>query len=133
MTRENKAIIPVPQNRRIDDSLVTIVFTPDMVRQKLKNLNPGKSPGHDEWHPHFLRELADFICIPLSTLFNKSLKEGARNSWLEAIITSICKKGIRSDQGNYRPVSLNSVIAKVTESLVRDATNRSVSFTRTLQ
>ena len=43
----------------IGESLVTILFTPDMVRQKLKNFNPGKSPGHDKWHPHFLRELAN--------------------------------------------------------------------------
>ena len=120
-TKENKTSIPVPQNRRIGESLVTILFTPDMVRQKLKNLNPGKSPGHDKWHPHFLRELANDICIPLSILFNKSLKEKAHRSWLKAIITSIYKKGIRNDPGNYRPVSLTSVIAKVMESLVRDA------------
>ena len=53
-TKENKTSIPVPQNQRIGESLVTILFMPDMVRQKLKNLNPGKSPGHDKWHPHFL-------------------------------------------------------------------------------
>ena len=117
---QNKTSIPVPQNRRIGESLVTILFTPDMVRQKLKNLNPGKSPGHDKWHPHFLRELANDICIPLSIFFNKSLKEKAHRSWLKAIITSIYKKGIGYDPGNYRPVSLTSVIAKVMESLVRD-------------
>ena len=47
-TKENKTSIPVPQNRRIGESLVTILFTPDMVRQKLKNLNHGKSPGHNK-------------------------------------------------------------------------------------
>ena len=54
-------------------------------------------------------------------MFNKSLKEKAHRSWSKAIITSIYKKGIRNDPGNYRPVSLTSVIAKVMESLVRDA------------
>ena len=87
----------------------------------MKNLNPGKSPGHDKWHPHFLRELTNDICIPLSILFNKSLKEKDHRSWLKAIITSIYNKGIRNDPGNYRPVGLTSVIAKVMESLVRDA------------
>ena len=72
-TKENKTSIPVPQNRRIGESLVTILFTPDMVRKQLKNLNPGKSPGHDKWHPHFLRNLANDICIPLD-MYRKYLK-----------------------------------------------------------
>ena len=68
-----------------------------------------------------LKELAESICIPLSILFNKSLKEGAHESWMKAIITPIFKKGARSDPGNYRPVSITSVISKVMESIVRDA------------
>ena len=85
-TRENKASTPAPQNRRINESLVAIVLTPDMVRQKLKNLNPGKSPGHDEWHPHFLRELANFIGIPLSILFNKLVKSN-NNFYLQKTVS----------------------------------------------
>ena len=91
-----------------------------MVCKKLKKLSPEKSPGHDNWHPYFLREIADVFCIPLSFLFNKSLKEGAHEKWLKAIITAIYKKGARSDPGNYRPISLTSVISKVMESPIRN-------------
>ena len=84
-------------------------------------MKPNKSPGHDKWHPYFLREIADAICIPLSILFQKSLKEGAHDSWKKAIIAAIYKKGKKSDPGNYRPVSLTSVISKVMESILRDA------------
>ena len=56
---------------------------------KLKVLNPNKSPGHDKWHPYFLSELTDIICVPLSILFNKSLKEGEHKSWTKAVITAI--------------------------------------------
>ena len=91
---------------------------PNLVRTKLINLNPYKSPGH--WHPYFLRELTDVISVPLSILFNKSLKEGAHRSWRKAIIAAIYKKGDRSNPGNYRPVSLTSVIAKIMESIIRE-------------
>ena len=91
-----------------------------MVRTKLINLNPYKSPGHDNWHPYIPRELADVFSVPLSILFNKSLKEGAHRSWRKAIIAAIYKKGDRSYPGNYRSVSLTSVIAKILELIIRE-------------
>ena len=103
------------------ENLSTIHFTPEQVKEKLKGLNPNKTPGHDKCHPHFLRELADEISDPLSKLFNKSMKEGAHTSWRKAVITAIHKKGSRSDPGNYRPISITSVLSKVMESFVRDA------------
>ena len=60
--------------------LVEVISTPDLVREKLQSLNPKKSPGHDNLHPYFLRELADSISNPLSILFIKSLREGAHKS-----------------------------------------------------
>ena len=36
-------------------------------------------------------------------------------------MTAIYKKGKKTDPGNYRPVSLTSVISKIMESIVRDA------------
>ena len=40
--------------------------------------------------------------------------------WKCAEVTAIFKKGAKSDPGNYRPVSLTSVVCKVLESFVRD-------------
>ena len=102
------------------EKLTNFIITSEMVQNKLKNLNPNKSPGHDEFHPHLLRELAEPISLPLSILFNKSLKEGAHSTWKKAIITAVFKKDSRSSPNNYRPVSLTSVISKVMESIVRD-------------
>ena len=67
-----------------------------------------------------MKELADAICLPLSILFNKSLKEGAHKSWIIAVITAIYKKGVRSVPGNYRPINITSVVSKIMESIVRD-------------
>ena len=76
-------------------------------------LKSGKSPGPDGWHPHFLKELADFIDKPLSILFQKSLDEAILSvRWLEATITAVHKKGPKDILGNYRPISLASVICK---------------------
>ena len=72
-TRVNKASIHVPQNRRIDESLVTIVFTPNMVRQKLKNLNSAKSPGRDAIFVGNLQILSAFLYLSSST--NRLKKE----------------------------------------------------------
>ena len=40
--------------------------------------------------------------------------------WLEATITAVHKKGPKDILGNYRPISLTSIICKTLESLVRD-------------
>ena len=120
-TIEDLQNIPTLSIYHIEENLPSIEISPDLVRNKLKALNPNKSPGHDNWHPYFLRELANEICVPLSILFKKSLKEGAHESWRKAIITTIYKKGLRSDPGNYRPISITSVISKMMESIVRDA------------
>ena len=113
--------VPSPKIREINETLTSIETTPETVLKKLGGLNPNKSFGHDNCHPYMLKELASEICQPLSILFNQSLREGAHESWLKAVITAIYKKGKRSDSGNYRPVSITAVISKVMESIVRDA------------
>ena len=90
-----------------------------IVRKKLTKLNQSKSPGHDNWHPSFLRELANTLSVPLSILFNKSQNEVAHKSWHKAVITGTYKNEQRIQRGNYRPVSLTSVISKIMESSIR--------------
>ena len=90
------------------------------VRSKLNKINPHKSPGNDKWHPYFLRKLSDTICVPLSILLKKALKEGTHESWLTATITAIYKKGLRSVPGNYRAVNITSVVSQIMETIVRD-------------
>ena len=99
----------------------TFGISKDLVKDKLERLNEGKTPGHEKWHPVILKNLADVIAEPLSILFQKSLNEGVVPSqWLKAIITAIHKKGTKSEAGNYRPVSMTSIICKLMESIVRD-------------
>ena len=115
-TRENLEYIPEISNCGVNKELSSIDITPE-----IGNLNPKKSPGYDLSHPYFLKELAGFIYKPLSLLIKKSLKEGAHSSWIKASITAVYKKGLRSEPGNYSPISMTSVISKIMGSIIQDA------------
>ena len=57
-----------------------------------------------------LKELSNELSVPLSLLFNKSIKSGkVPKDWKKAEVVAIFKKGSRSEPGNYRPVSLTCI------------------------
>ena len=63
-TIEDLNNIPSSTTSLVVEALSNIQIIHETVLMKLKVLNPNKSPGHDKWHPYFLSELADIICIP---------------------------------------------------------------------
>ena len=96
-------------------------FDYSIVRKQLSTLNRHKSQGPDGGHPYVLRECADVFSLILSLFFEKSYAEcTVPIAWKDANITPIHKKGKRTVAGNYRPISLTSVICKVMERIVRD-------------
>jgi len=61
------------------------------------------------------------VSKPLTVIFQESYCSGiVPNDWKLADISPLFKKGSKSDPGNYRPVSLTSVVCKVMESIIRD-------------
>jgi hypothetical protein len=113
--------IPEFNKRDYNTILELPTITETEVKKKLAKLNPSKTPGPDQIHPRLLKEAGDSLAYPLTILFNKSIREGTvPNSWKEACITPIYKKGSKKSPGNYRPVSLTAVLCKLMESLVRD-------------
>lgn len=67
----------------------------------------------------FFINLALSLSLPLSILFNKSVKEikfPAR--WKESYVSPIFKDGDKGDIANYRPVSIMSAVSKIFERLV---------------
>ena len=82
----------------------------DRVREHLGELDIHISMGPDGMHPRVLRELADFISMPLSIICERSRRTGeVPEDWRKAIVTPVFKKGKKEDPGNYRPVSLSSI------------------------
>ena len=108
-------------NKPIINRNFELVITEEIVEKKLKQLNVNKSPGPDKLHPRILFELADVIAPSLCVLYNTSITIGSiPNPWKDAQIAAIHKKGDKKYCGNYRPISLTSVVCKVLESIVKD-------------
>ena len=121
-TREDTDNIPYFEERQFDYKLQTVIITPDKVKRKLQKLKASKCAGPDGFHPRVLRDCADSLDLPLSIIFNKSLQEThLPPPWKDANVKALYKsKGKKIDPGNYRPISLTSVICKIMESIIRD-------------
>ena len=120
-TREDIENIPDFDKRELIEEMRVLDITEEMVLKKLKKLKPNKSAGLDRISPRVLIEAADAIVTPVTIIIQKSLSEGALpQRWKDAAVTPIYKKGKKSTPGNYRPVSLTSVLCKLTEGVIRD-------------
>ena len=72
-------------------------------------------------HHELLFELRHDLAELIAELSIKSLSQGnVPRDWTNASITALFKKGNRSDPGNYRPVSLTSIICKIMGSIIKD-------------
>ena len=97
-------------------------ITKDCIAQKIMQLNEDKACGPDDIPVSVLKNLVSVITQPLYNIFIKSLDSSViPQDWKHARVTAIYKKGSKSDPGNYRPVSLTSIVCKLFESFVRDS------------
>ena len=80
-SREPPGHVPTMPNRT-NSSILNLQITEDMVKTKLRALNPNKSVGPDNIHPQLLAELTDHIASPIAFLFNETLIRGSLpNDW----------------------------------------------------
>ena len=121
MTKEIDGVWNLINKPEIRHSL-DIEINEEIVIKKLSKLKIGKSPGPDNIHPRVLKELKNVIVTPLTLIFKKSLETGTLpEDWKVAHISAIFKKGNKHVAGNYRPVSLTSIVCKLLESIIRDS------------
>ena len=93
-----------------------------VVKHYLHQLEVNKSPCPGGYHPKFLVESADQICKPLTKIFKDSLRNGViPYQWKHARISAILKKGDKKLAGNYRPVSITSIICRLLEKIIRNS------------
>ena len=107
------------------DTLTNIRICRAKVRKLLQGLNTRKAIGLDNVSPHTLKKCSSELAEPLSVLFETCLRENCWPSiWKQARVVPVHKKLSKSEPGNYRPISLLSVISKVFEKILADEINQ---------
>ncbi|XP_061729275.1 uncharacterized protein LOC133534202 [Cydia pomonella] len=96
-------------------------FTASEVDKIIKDMQRGKSPGHDGLSIEHLKYAGVHLPRVLAMFFTLCM----RHTYLPQQLTSLVviplvknKTGDLSDMGNYRPISLATVLAKVLDSLI---------------
>lgn len=85
----------------------------------IKNLNDKKGAGPDGIPNLFLKNCAIGLCEPITHIFHKSVAEGVfPREWKLSYVCPIYKYGFKSSITNYRPVCIQSSLAKLFEKLI---------------
>lgn len=120
-TKENNLNIPVATADDFLSPIQTVIFERRTVEEKIMQLKPGSAPGPDGITTRILQDYVKPLSIPLTQLFNLSMRSGGvPEMWKHANVTPIFKKGSKSKPENYRPVSLTSIPCKIMESIIKD-------------
>ncbi|PKU44026.1 rna-directed dna polymerase from mobile element jockey-like [Limosa lapponica baueri] len=105
-----------------------------MVRDLLQHLDINKFMGPDGIQLRVLRDLAEVLTEPLSTIYQQSWQTGeVTANWRLENVMPIHKTGRKDDPGNYRPVSLTSVPVKVMEQIILSAIMLSMKHTQVIR
>ena len=120
-TEEPPGPVPTISDKEIKYAIGDIEITEKKVLDKLLELKPNKTPGPDEVHPMILKNLANELVKPIKAMYKESIRScKLAKSWKVSDICVVFKKGLKSIAGNYRPISLTSVLCKILESLIRE-------------
>lgn len=93
--------------------------TPEEVLKIINTFKPKLSAGLDEIPPNILKHCSKELTLPLTSIINKSFKEGFFPSALKlSNVYPKHKKGLTNDPSNYRPITLVSTFSKVIEKTV---------------
>ena len=111
---------PLPEDDlNVHTQLNFIEISETEVMDQLNIINTNKAYGPDGIPPRILKEAKNIICKPLTQLFNKSLQMHTfPTMWKRANVLPIFKKGDKNALGNYRPISLLSIMSKIFEKII---------------
>ena len=110
----------IPQlHQRTFTSCSRVVFWPSKVKKQLINLDTSKATGPDDIPALVLKMAAPELAKPLARLFQLCFDSGYMPAqWKCANVIPCYKKGDKHTPGNYRPISLLSIMSKVMEKLI---------------
>ena len=111
-----------------ENDMPEIHVTENGVLKLLKALNISKAAGPDGIRPRVLKELSSELAPILTLLFKASLhQQSLPDIWKHASVSSIYKKGDKTNPSKYRPVSLTCISCKLLESISFAAISISIS------
>ena len=85
----------------------------------LKSLDPTKGAGPDRIPSHIVIQIAPYIALPLTMIFNQSIQTDQVPEFCkESNVIPIHKKDKKDDVKNYRPISLCNTFSKVFERII---------------
>ena len=106
---------------RLSDSFTFKSVHPELVFKKLKSINVRKATGYDNIPGKLLRVAHLELSIPFAKLINKCFIQSNFPDLLKcAELNPIYKKSDSLQKGNYRPVSVLTIISKLYESVMND-------------
>ena len=93
----------------------------EKVLTMLQKINTSKSTGLDNLPAKFLKDAAPIISKPLTHIINMSIECGDIPCDMKsARVVPIHKKNSKTEAGNYRPVSILSVVSEIFERIMYD-------------
>ena len=91
----------------------------DFIYKELCKLSPSKSYGTDNIPARFVKDAASVFKKPIGHIINLSIEKNVAPKDLKnAQVVPLFKKNKRSEVGNYRPISVLSVVSKILERAV---------------
>ena len=96
------------------------MISKEELKDILKDIDASKSSSDLCIHPRILKEAPDELTEPLYQIFKTSFEQSkVPTIWKTGFITPIHKGGDRHHSGNYRPITITSVICRVLEKIVK--------------
>ena len=108
-------------SKSTDNTMFFNPITEDEVLEVIKNLDAKKSTGHDGFSKLIIKfkTLAAELSVPLTPIFNMSIKDGIVQDQLKtARVVPIHKNESKNNFTNYRPISVLPAFSKILERLV---------------
>jgi hypothetical protein len=128
-SRPNTRVVDNLQDESVNENVEIEDLEKDIseeeVKDALNSLKNGKAAGSDFIIGEFMKYAASII-VPFMVIFlNKLFSSGIYpNSWTEAIIQPIHKKGDKNNPDNYRGISLLSISSKVYGHILNGRLNK---------
>jgi exonuclease III len=91
------------------------------VFRHIRGLNLNKPAGPDTISPKVIKSCAPALTYIIHHIFESCIRSNTfPKAWKTSRVTAVHKKGSRTECGNYRPISISSILSKVLEKILGD-------------